>query len=107
MKIGQEIKFKENFEIEAIISKTKLEIKEGDRALITKSGFKVLTGEARGKRLDFNKDEKAEGYDYSNISKLIFNRLDAVFELERYLDDEEIGYEEFIEEIEDVLMDIL
>lgn len=107
MKIGQEIKFKENFEIEAIISKTKLEIKEGDRALITRSGFKVLTGEAKGKTLCFNDYEEAKGYDYSNISKLIFNRVNREFGLKMLFEDEGIDIENFIEEIEDLLIDIL
>ena len=106
-KLGEMIEFNNIFSIEAIMSKAKLNIKEGDRAIVTRTGFRVLTGEARGKIISFHKDEQAKGYDYSNIAKLIFNRINGVFGLEMYLEDEGIEYEEFIEEIEDVLMDIL
>ncbi len=106
MKIGQEIEFKKDFKIETIITGTKLQVKEGDRALVTKSGFKILTGEASGKINAFNGGDKTEGYDYTNIAKLIFKRLNGVFDIEDYLDDEE-SLEEFVEEIEDVLVDIL
>lgn len=106
-KLGQEVTFKSNFEIEATISKTKLKVKEGDKALITKSGFKVLTGEARGKTLWFNENEEAKGYDYSNISKLIFDTVNREFGLKMLFEDEGIEIDNFIEEIEDLLMDIL
>lgn len=106
-KLGQEVKFNSDLEIEATISKTKLKVKKGDRALITRSGFKVLTGEARGKTLWFNDYEEAKGYDYSNISKLIFNRVNREFGLKMLFEDEGIDIENFIEEIEDLLIDIL
>lgn len=106
-KLGQIIEFKNIFSIEATLSKTKLNIEEGDRAIVTRTGFRVLTGEARGKIIAFAKDEQTKGCDYSNISKLIFNRINGVFGLDMYLEDEGIDYLEFIEEIEDVLMGIL
>lgn len=83
-KLGQIIEFKECFPIEALISKTNLNVKEGDRAIVTRTGFRVLTGEARGKRISFHKDEQIKGCDYSNISKLIFNRINGVFGLDMY-----------------------
>ena len=106
-KLGQIIEFKEYFPIEAMISKTKLNVKEGDRAIVTRTGFRILTGEARGKLIYFHKDEEAKGCDYSNISKLIFNRINGVFGLGMLLEDEEIEQKEFLEEIEDVLLGIL
>lgn len=106
-RLGEIIEFKEYFPIAVIISKTKLNVKEGDRAIVTRTGFRILTGEARGKLIYFHKDEEVKGCDYSNISKLIFNRINGVFGLDTYLEDESIDYAEFIEEIEDVLMGIL
>ena len=38
---------------------------------------------------------------------MVFDRLDVVFGLENFLEDEEIDIKEFIEEIEDVLIGIL
>lgn len=106
MKIGQEVEFKNDFKIETLITGTKLQVKKGDKALVTSRGFKILTGEARGKINAFNERDETNGYDYENISKVIFKRLNAVYGLEMYLEDEEINKKEFIEEIEDVLTDI-
>lgn len=106
-RLGQEVKFKHCFEIEATISKTKLQVKEGDRAIATRSGFKIVTGEAKGKILNFVDGEEIKGHDYSNIARMIYRRLNVVYGLEMYLDDEGIEMDEFLEEIEDVLMDIL
>lgn len=106
-RLGQEIKFKHCFEIQATVSKSKLQVKEGDRAIVTRSGFKIVTGEAKGKILNFVDGEEVKGTDYTNIARMIYSRLNAVYRLEMYLDDEEIEMDGFLEEIEDVLMDIL
>lgn len=106
-KLGQEVKFTKGFELTSEISKTTLQVNEGDKAIITRSGFKIANGEARGKILIFNQDEQVKGHDYTNIARLIHRRLNAVFGLEMYLDDEGIDMDEFLGEIEDVLMDIL
>lgn len=106
-RLGQEVKFKHCFEIEATVSKSKLRVKEGDRAIVTRSGFKIITGEAKGKILNFVDGEVVKGHDYPNIARAIYRRLNAVYGLEMYMDDEEIEMDEFLEEIEDVLMDIL
>lgn len=106
-RLGQEVKFINSFEIESELSKNKLQIKDGDKAIITRSGFKIINGEARGKILNFQQDKKIIGYDHLNIARLIYQRLNAVYGLEMYLDDEEVEMDEFLEEIEDVLMDIL
>lgn len=107
MKICQEVEFKNDFIIETLVTKTKLQVKKGDRALVTNQGFKILTGEARGKINAFNDGDKIEGYDHLNIAKMILNRLNAVFGLEEYFDDNDIFPEQVELEIEDVLMDIL
>lgn len=106
MKIGQEIIFKNDFKIETMLSKTILQVKEGDKALVTKRGLKILTGEAKGKITAFAKNDKVAGVDYENIAKMIFNRLNSIYGLEMLFDDEGIEFKEFIEEIEDELEDI-
>lgn len=106
-RLGKEVKFTKGFEIESELSKNKLQIKEGDKAIVTRSGFKIINGEARGKILNFVDGEEVKGHDYTNIARLIHRRLNAVFGLEMYLDDEGIDMDELLGEIEDVLMDIL
>ncbi|WP_434793129.1 hypothetical protein TPDSL_23200 [Terrisporobacter petrolearius] len=106
-RLGQEVRFKNSFEIESELSKNKLQVKEGDKAIVTRSGFKIANGEARGKILNFVDGEEVKGHDYTNIARMIYRRLDAVYGLEMYLDDEEIEMDRFLEEIEDILMDIL
>lgn len=106
MKIGQEVKFKNDFKIETMISKTVLHVKEGDKAIATKNGLKILTGEARGKITDYI-DEQPKGFDYMNISKMIIQRLNNVFNLEEFAYYEEIRFSEMVDEVEDVLIGIL
>ena len=106
VKVGQEIKFKESFEIETFGGR-KIDVKEGDRSIIIGSGLvKHTSGNARGmiQKLD---GLEVEGYDCRNISKLILNRLNVVFGLEEFLENEEIDKEEIVDEIEDLLVDIL
>ncbi len=50
---------------------------------------------------------EVNGYDHVNIAKMIANRLNQVFGLEEFLDDNDIAAESFEIEIEDVLIDIL
>lgn len=107
MKIGQEIEFKNDFKIETVLSKTILQVKEGDKALVTKRGLKILTGEAKGKITAFAKNDKVAGVDYENIANIIFRRLINAYDLDEFMDYEGIKESEMIDEIEDVLMDIL
>lgn len=106
-RLGQEVKFTKGFEIESELSKTKLQVKEGDKAIITRSGIKIANGKARGKILNFVDGEEVKGHDYTNIARLIHRRLNAIYGLEMFLDDEGIEMDGFLEEIEDILMDIL
>lgn len=107
MKIGQELEVKEPFKVNTTVSDKVITIKQGDKGFIDSKGvFHLTTGNGKGKMIKIN-DAEMKGYDYENISKLILNRLDAVFGLESYLNDEAIEHEEFIGEIEDILMDIL
>lgn len=105
--IGQEIEFIENFEIEKAISKNKVQVKKGDKAIITGGGFaKHTNGNARG-MIQKLADVEVKGYDHRNIAKMVYQRIDCVYGLENFLSDEEINLDEFIDEIEDVLCDIL
>lgn len=106
-KIGQEIEFIDDFEIEKAISKEKVQVKKGDTAVITSHGTAIHTkGQARG-MIQCLSGVSIEGYDHRNISEMIFKRLNNVYGLENFLEDEEIDYSEMIDEIEDVLCEIL
>ena len=51
--------------------------------------------------------KKIKGYDCLNIAIAIFHRLNSLYGLGMMLEENEIDEDEFIEEIEDVLSDIL
>lgn len=105
-KIGQEIKIKEDFTIKTFNDNI-IVIKENDKGFLDSKGLLHLTsGKGIGKIVKMDNME-IKGYDYENISKLIFNRLNYVFNISEFLSGEEISKEEFKEEIEDILMDIL
>lgn len=102
-RIGQEIEFVEDFEIEKAISKEKIQVKKGDTAVITSSGTAIHTkGQARGMIQCLSEIDIA-GYDHRNIAEMIYNRLNLVYGLENFVSDEEIEYSE----MEDVLCEIL
>ena len=106
-KLGQEIKFEDDIKVKSILSEDKLHIKKGDKAIVIKNGFKIINGEARGKTINFDRNEQIKGCDYKNISKLIYRRLDAMYGVGIYLDNEEIEIDDFLEEVIDVLIDFL
>ena len=84
-KIGQEIEITEDFTLKTV----------GGREL-TVNVMQML-----------EKGIEVNGYDHVNIAKMIANRLNQVFGLEEFLDDNDIAAESFEIEIEDVLIDIL
>ena len=45
--------------------------------------------------------------EYRNIASMVLNRLNVVYGLENFIQDESIDVNEMIDEIEDVLVDIL
>lgn len=107
MKIGEEIKIKEDFKINTTISEKVITIKKGDKGYIDSNGFlHLLTGNGRGKIVKIN-DVKVKGYDHENITKLIFDRLNTEIRLEEILENEELNNKDLLEVIEDVLSDIL
>lgn len=106
VKIGEEIKFKEGFEIESFGGKKKI-VKEGDRGVITKHGVvKYLSGDAKG-MLQKIEELEVKGCDHENIVNMIFNRLNSAFNLRDMLEQEDIEEKEFKEEIEDLLYDFI
>ena len=105
-KIGQEIEFKADFEIETFRDR-KIEVKKGDKAVVTSRGFiTYITGNARDMRQVVD-GMTVEGYDHRNIAKMILQRLINVYNLEEFMEYEEIESKEIIDEIEDVLLEIL
>lgn len=107
MKIGQEVVVKDDFKINTTVSEKVKTVKKGDKGYIDSEGLiHITTGNCKGKILKLN-DVKVKGYDYKNISKMVFDRLKSSFEIEKFLIAEEIESKYLIEEIEDILRDIL
>ena len=106
-KIGQEIEITEDFTLKTVGGR-ELTVKAGDKAIIdSKARVKYISGQARDVMQMLGKDTEVNGYDHVNIAKMIVNRLNQVFGLEEFLDDNDIAPETFEVEIEDILMDIL
>lgn len=106
-KIGEEIGFSQDFEIEAVFSGNKVTVKEGDRGVIDSRGnVHYTTGQARGKIQHLDNAEM-KGYDHHNIAEMLFKRLKNQFMLEEHLEGYDLSEKDFIEELEDVLSDIL
>lgn len=106
LKVGQEIKMTKDFTLVSCLGTKVLEVKKGDKAYIDGSGFAhYTTGKARGSIQKTNAEIR--GFDYENISKIIFKRLDNSYNVDEYLDDYDIDKNEFIEEIESALVEIL
>lgn len=107
LKIGQELEMTEDFEIEAAISGNKVTVKKGDKGFVDSRGaVHYVSGEARGK-IQMIKDADIKGHDYENIAKLIYARLKSTFEIDEFLEGYDIEVQDFTEEIEDMLTDIL
>lgn len=106
-KIGQEIEITEDFILKTVGGR-ELIVKAGDKAIIdSKARIKYISGQARDVMQMLEKGIEVNGYDHVNIAKMIANRLNQVFGLEEFLDDNDIAAESFEIEIEDVLIDIL
>ena len=104
MKIGQEITIKEDSFIQSIFGEEVIEVKTGDKAIITKKGIKYITGDARNKINIYDKS-KIKGYDVDNISKRVTKALIDNFSdmFEEYMED----YEVTKKELEDIVYDEL
>ncbi|MGL5642048.1 MAG: hypothetical protein ACRDDM_07255, partial [Paraclostridium sp.] len=83
------------------------EVKKGDKAIVNSRGFiEYISGKSKGIR-QVVKGITVEDYDHRNISKMILQRLINVYNLEEFMEYEEIESKEMIDEIEDVLCEIL
>jgi len=106
IKIGQEIIAQEEYEIETELSKTKLTVKVGDRGFVDSKGLlHYINGEARDKIVMINNVE-INGYDYENIARLIYRKLNFSYPLSDMFEDYDIDSSDFKETIEDVSSDI-
>ena len=106
LKIGQEVEITEDFKLESCLGTKVLEVKKGDRAYIDGNGFMhYTTGKARG--MIQKSDAEIKGFDYENISKIIYSRLNNSYNLDEFLDDYDMDKSEFTEEIENALVEIL
>lgn len=93
----------EDFEkAEKVCSNTQLYKQAGNSIVVP-----VLEGIFSELFVDKINDIEFKGYDYKNISKMILQRLIDVYNLEEFMEYEEIEHSEMIEEIENVLIDIL
>jgi len=107
-KIGEEIGFSQDFEIESVLSGNKVVVKAGDRGFIDSNGHvHYTTGQARGVIQKIGKEIKISEYDHHNIAKMLWNRLKTQFEIEEFLGDYDVSEKDVIGEIEDILSDIL
>ncbi len=107
MRIGEEIRIKEDFKINTIVSDKVKTVKKGDKGYLDSKGLlHIVNGAGKGKIVNVDGLE-VKGYDHENIAKMIFGRLSNYFNLDEVLENEDIDSERFKEEIEDVLMDIL
>ena len=106
-KIGQEIEITEDFTLKKVGGR-EITVQAGDKAIIdSRARIKYISGQARNVMQMLEKGIEVNGYDHVNIAKMIANRLNQVFGLEEFLDDNDIAAESFEIEIEDVLIDIL
>ena len=107
MKIGQELVVENDFKIYEIVGDKVITIKKGDRGFLDSKGcLHLINGEGKGKIIK-DKNIKLKGYDHENIALSIYHRLNSLYGLGMMLEENEIDEDEFIEEIEDVLSDML
>ena len=107
MKIGQEVVMEKDFEIKTIGSGKVITVKKGNRGFLDSEGrVHLINGEGKGKIIKVE-NIKLKGYDRGNIAISIYHRLNSLYGLGMMLEENEIDEDEFIEEIEDVLSDML
>lgn len=110
MKIGQEIIIKEPTQIKSFMGEQVFNIKEGDRALVTKSGLKFLSGEAKRKTLLNEEASKATGYDRNNIAEIIVKAIMSEigrYEFEEMLEEREMRVDDIIDTVAYKLSDFI
>lgn len=106
-KIGGEVVIQEEFILKGDSDGVELKVKKGDKALLDGKGvLNYIDGEAIGVKQVLEGIDVKE-YDYINIAKLVFNRLDDYFNLTEKLSDIGINSGRFTYEIKEVLKEIL
>ena len=108
MKIGQEITIKENSFIQATFGEEVIEVKTGDKAIITKMGIKYITGDARNK-INMSNKLDIKGYDIDNICKRIVKALinNSSDMFEEYMEDYEVTKKDLEEIVYDELKEYI
>lgn len=110
MKIGQEIIINESTQVKSLVGEQTFNIKEGDRALVTKSGLKFLTGEVKGKTILNEEASKATEYDRYNIAEIVVKaimREVGQYEFQDLLDETELRVDDIINEVAYKLSDFI
>lgn len=103
-KLGDVITIDKNHTIQSFGGK-ELNVDKGDKAIVTSTGLKYITGEAKGKIVLLDGDIK--GCNYDNIANLIYQRLSLNYDLDSYIDDNDLNMLDVVDDISDILMDIL
>ena len=104
-KIGEEVEITEDFEFKTLGGR-RFKVKEGDKGILTSRGTIIYTTGA-AKNLMQVADCNLKGYDNKNIAKLIYENLNRDFNIDDYLNNEDIDVDDFIETIECSLEEIL
>ena len=105
-KIGQKITTTKDYEIQGYFSEDKILVKKGDSGFIDGTGnVHYLTGNARGKIQGF-KDIEIKGYDTENIARLVYRQIEE-YGIAEFLDDNDIGEDRVINDIDFILSEIL
>lgn len=103
-KLGEEIITNED---KKIIVHGKVETMEkGTKLLVARRGINILTGKFAGGILP-PANEELKGTDFENITKYILDRMDLIYGLYEILEDNEIDIEDFKQEFESKLWQIL
>jgi len=104
--IGQELISQSNYNLTGLTNDI-IEVKKGDKGYIDSSGFiHYETGKARGKMTKIP-DAEMEGYNTENIAKIIYEQLKWKLMLSEHMENYDLEEQEFIDEIDYILSEIL
>ena len=105
MKIGDEIFAKEKGYLSSVVGDNVITINPGDKAVVTKTGVKYLTGDARGKYV--YKDMRKENllYNTDNIARRVADNIINSFGYDFKESLEELGISK--EDLIDVILEEL
>lgn len=93
-KIGEEVKFKEDFEVETFGGRN-LKITTKDKAIACiNDKIRVLSGEAKHVYVKLD-SAKTKGYDYANLANLVYKGLNGYFRIDTSMSDMDIDVSDF------------